>query len=432
MTNEIRLDELDHLDLNSTEYDVFAQFDRSLTDSLEVFKWWLKTDREKTYRDKYDLMRQPASAGTNFGFLDVVPLSRGLLPVAGVIQDMFYDRSKGVEGTSRETAEWMRDQVKEFVLHYFMRACSSRKAQIHVPPAERGTRSGPFSEFSMCPDPGAEKIGIGYKQLFYKEKKSGRLGRFPEAERKRIVDLRTIDHRDTKEAKYDWIMATVDIFDFGLAMQLGSFEGPELFLPVEETVFAILHPDFLVYEDDPAPGVLGEYGYGYAFIPSPELDSVFAYGPERLTSAFEYIHFRVLDNGEVWVKMAFVANYPRRILINASSLAELGLKVADGMSLGTASKVFRPMLAALNRTPLRYFQPAPVFASIDLLNFATAGLTGDLLAINRERLIKDVMSAHFLMLYDFILDSLPTFKKVPNWLDRKKLPSWVVTGESSA
>ena len=106
------------------------------------------------------------------------------------------------------------------------------------------------------------------------------------------------------------------------------------------------------------------------------LDSVWAYGPEKLVSAFECIHFRVLENGEAWVKMAFCANMPQRILIQESSLSRLLLNAADRVTAGMASRLGEPLIRAYDSSPFSYVQPDPSFLFIDLANLATLGLAG--------------------------------------------------------
>lgn len=398
-----------HLDAG-VEREVLDDLAASLSDGLQIHRWWRKADAADHYADKYALMRQPDGPGANFGFYDQVPLTRGLLPVAGVVQDMFYDRPKARKGSEKRAALWMRDQVRAFVLRHFLRICSRRARQIYAP---AGTDR----------DQTPQRTGFGYRQFLYKEKATGCHGRFPPEERYRMIDLSEIGTR------YEWVLGNVQIFDFGLTMKVGGFGGLELYIPVHEDVYVVFHEDLCVHRDDPSPGVLGEYGYGYTFIANPRLDGIWAYGPEKLVSAFEMIHFRVLDSGEVWVKMAFCANLPQRILVRESSVARLLLQAADRVTAGAASRLGDPLLRAYDRSAFSAFQPDPTFLSIDLANLATLGLAGSELAITRRRLITNIMGAHFLMLYDFILQTLPAFKRVSDWGDEGALPGWVTHPE---
>jgi hypothetical protein len=400
--------------------EVRAKVDISLSDGLQIFHWWQRVNATGRYADKYDLMRQPDSPDTNFGFYDQVPLARGILPVAGMVQNMFYDRSKARQGSAARAAIWMRDQVREFVQRYFLRICSRRAPEIYVPPGAARSQPQWLRNLSFCPDPEAQRTGFGYRQLMYKEKGSGRIGVVPLEEQRRMFNLADMGTR------YEWVLGRVKIFDFGLTVRAGSsFQAPELYIPVPEDVYIVFHEDLCVHRDNPAPGVLGEYGYGYTFIPNPAVDDIWAYGPEKLFSAFEYIHFRVLENGEVWVRMAFCANVPQRILIEESSFARLLLNAADRVTAGLASRLGDPLLQAYDRSALRHHQPDPTWVFIDLANLATLGLAGSELAITRRRLITNIMGAHFLMLYNLIVQTLPAFKRVPNWLDTKALPDWI-------
>ncbi len=415
---------IERLDLDAdVERKVLAHLHSSLSDGLQIFRWWQNVDATGRYADKYALMRQPDGPDTNFGFYDQVPLARGILPVAGVVQDMFYDRSKPRQGSAAQAAAWMRDQVREFVLRHFLRICSRQAQQVYVPRGASRPQPDWLRNLSFCPDPNRQRTGFGYRQFLYKEKGSGRIGRFPAEERYRMFDLADMGTR------YEWVLGNVQIFDFGLKAQVGGFQGLELYIPVREDVYVVFHEDLCGHRDNPSPGVLGEYGYGYTFIRNPELDSVWAYGPEKLVSAFECIHFRVLENGEAWVKMAFCANMPQRILIQESSLSRLLLNAADRVTAGMASRLGEPLIRAYDSSPFSYVQPDPSFLFIDLANLATLGLAGSELAITRKRLITNIMGAHFLMLYDFVLQTLPAFKRVPDWLDGNALPEWVTRPE---
>ena len=69
--------------------------------------------------------------------------------------------------------------------------------------------------------------------------------------------------------------------------------------------------DFVNYRIRPIPGVLGEYGIGYAFVRSP-VQGPFGYGPGEFDAALELINFRVYETGYISVRMVFIANRPTR------------------------------------------------------------------------------------------------------------------------
>lgn len=389
----------------------------SLDAGLQMLRWWRRVEAGEAEVDRFALIRQPASTQENFGFFGEVPLTWGVLPVLGVVQEAFYDRPRAGTGSGPAAALWMRDQVREFVLRYFLRVSSRPRLRMRSPAGE----SAPpwLSGLSFCPPRGTGRVGLGYKQYFHRLKETGRVGRFPDRERDRMMDLREIG------TLYDWVLGTVEIFNFALSGNLLKNPAFQLKIPMREVVWVLFHKGFVVYEDNPSPDVLGQYGYGYTLVRNPSRDSVFDYGPEKMVSAFEFIHFRVMRNGEVWVRMVFCANEPQRILVGENDMARLFLSAADPMTGGMASRLGGPVVDALQRTPLRYLQPDPVFSFIELANLSTQGLAGQYLNITRRQLMVSVMGTHFKLLQDSVLSTLPTFKSVPDWLRPEALPDWV-------
>ncbi len=421
-------------DLTDIEHTILSNAESSLHDGLRILKWWQKADAEASIAETFPMMREPAlpvdpigvfdayATGTNsYGFFDHVPLNEGRLPVLGVVQDMFYDRFKAAPAQTAEAAEAMRKQVKDYMLEYFMRSCSTRLETMYANPGQK-TSTSPYN---LCVNPEPAKNGFDYTQLFYKESATNKVRRFPAEDARKIIRL------DRIGKELAWILIKIDIHNFGLSTQVGSYEGPTIYAPVGEQVYVIIHPDLIANRENPSPDVLGEYGYGYTFIGNPRVHNIWGYGPEKLTQAFEFLHFRVKKNGEVWVKMGFAANMPDRIVLDLNP-AELGVIIGNtisGKNLGT--KLFQPFLDLYNNSVFCYFQPAPVLDGLDLANIASFGMAAKQLGLSGKQFIKSIMSAHHLMLYDFILQTLPTFKLVPDWTDASTIPEWIVEGNSS-
>jgi hypothetical protein len=405
-------------EMTPEERQVLENLPFSLEAGLQMLRWWRQVEAGEAQADKYPLIRQPATPHGNYGFFGQVPLTWGTLPVVGVVQEAFYDRPRVGRGSEPEAALWMRDQIREFVSHYFLRVCSHRQLQMRSPSG----RSAPswLSGLSLCPPPtSTDRIGGGYQQFFYREKATGHIRRIPQEERYRIVDLREIGTR------LDWLLATVEIFNFALSGNLFGNPTFGFVIPVREVVWVAFHGGFVVHRDNPSPDVLGEYGYGYPVIRNPTREGIFDYGPAKMVSAFELVYFRVMRNGEVWVRMVFCANEPRRVLVRENDMARLFLAATDPLTGGMASRLGTPVIDALQNSPLRYLQPDPVFSFIELANLATQGLAGQYLNITRRQLMISFMGAHFTILQNFILSTLPTFKIVPDWLRHDALPEWV-------
>src|SRR5262249_16020698 len=141
-----------------------------------------------------------------------------------------------------------------------------------------------FSSLSGCPQPVIERVGFGFSQLYYKLRETGQIGRFTGADEHASVGLREIG------VKYEWIVLKVRIFDFKFTFRPFGAEALELGLPLKEESYLVLSRDFITNEDRPRPGVLGEYGLGYAFIKNP-VEEMLAYGPGEFDAAIELINF---------------------------------------------------------------------------------------------------------------------------------------------
>ena len=55
----------------------------------------------------------------------------------------------------------------------------------------------------------------------------------------------------------------------------------------------------------------------------------------------------------------------------------------------------------------------------------------DHIRISRRQLEKDFLVQHFKQHYVTIVGSLLTWRQIPDWLDGRALPEWVLTGKSS-
>src|SRR5215216_4251480 len=107
--------------LTDQDLALIASVESALADGLALKQWWDQTYRANSFRERFELERVFNRPADSFGFFDQVALTRGVLPVMGNFQRMFYDRPRTPANLNRPAAEWMRDQIREFVLHYFMR-----------------------------------------------------------------------------------------------------------------------------------------------------------------------------------------------------------------------------------------------------------------------------------------------------------------------
>ncbi|HLE84731.1 MAG TPA: hypothetical protein VJG13_10370 [Thermoanaerobaculia bacterium] len=405
------------------EAKLLASVEDCLAKGRDLKRWWDRVYPQDGFTRRFELGRTFHEPDASFGFFDEAPIGGASRPVMGNFQEMFYDRPKGQRGGSgAPSAAWMRDQIREFVLRYFMRVSDFRAPQ-GFSESWRPPMSGLFDPLSWCPRQGSTDRGFGFRQLYFKRPGAAEVETFPEEERYAIVDLREIG------TTYEWIVVKVKIFDFQFDFAPFGPDLPKIVFPLEEYSYLVVHRDFLLAEDDPEPGVLGRYGFGYAFLKNPEPSAV-GYGPGEFDYAIELIDFHVLENGTVRVPMVFVVNRPTRILNLRLDPMRWGLTMANAMTLGLASGLFRSLAAALPKMPMAAGGFDPVYAYIDFARFASGGLAEDVLCISREQLEREFLVKHFMQHYDTISGSLETWRLIPDWLATEELPPWVITGKN--
>ena len=394
-----------------------------LAKGLALKQWWQRTHPSNGFAERFELEREFNRPASSFGFFDQVALDGGTIPIMGNFQEMLYDQTRTPSNLRIQGAEWMRDQLREFVLRYFTRVSSFRQPEAVEEP-DRPVLSPSRSRLSWCTQPNVLRQGFGFAQLYYKLRDSGQIGRFPIQEESAIVDLREIGE------KYEWIVVKVRIFDFKFTFRPLGPDGIELSIPLQEESYLVLSRDFILNEDNPLPGLLGQYGLGYAFIKDPATGLI-AYGPGQFDAAIELINYRVLESGEVRVEMVFVANRPGRIANVSLDPVDWSFRFADLFSLGLTSRLLAPVKDALESIPTSIGSFDPVYTYVWLANALSDGQAAQKLCISRDQLDKGFLVQHFMQHYTTIVGSLLTWRQIPNWLDSAALPDWVVTGRSS-
>ena len=418
----VRVDGAGRAEFTDDDRLILDRVEGALADGRALKRWW-----DRTYPDgfaqRFELERVFNRPDTSFGFFDQVRLDRGVLPVMGNFQDMFYDQPRTPAGRRAEAAAWMRDQVREFVLRYFMRVSSFRQPEVYV---ESGRRDPPafLERLSWCPEPDILRQGFGFTQYIYKLRGTGQVGKFPPGSESRIIDLREIG------PKYEWVVVKVRIFDFAFRFRLGGAGAPTLSIPLTEESYLVLSSDFILNEDDPSPDTLGRYGIGYSFIKDPTRGLV-AYGPGQFDAAIELINFEVNRRGEVRVAMVFVVNRPERIANVSLNPVDWSFRLADLFSFGMTSRLLAPVKDALERIPTGADSFDPVAGFVSLANALSGNQAAEQLCISMEQLEKDFLAQHFAQHYTTLVGSLLTWRQIPDWLDTATLPEWVVSGRSS-
>lgn len=407
-----------------TDHDraILERVEVARSDGVELRRWWEQKFPDGFAR-KFELERVFNRPAESFGFFDQVSLTQRVLPVMGNFQTMFYDRPRTPANLNRQAAEWMHDQIREFVLHYFMRVSAFRQPEAYVE-SGKVVLPGYLEPLSWCPQEDILRQGFGFTQCYFKLRESGRIGKFSEAEGTAIVDLREIGSR------YEWIVVKVRIFDFSFTFQPFGSDGPALSLPLAEESYLVISPDFILNEDNPSPDILGRYGLGYAFIRDPT-EGLVGYGPGQFRAAIEIINFEVSKLGEICVNMIFVADRPERIANVSLNPIDWSFRLADLISFGMTSRFLAPVRNTLERIPVAADSFDPVYGFVSLANTLTANQAAQQLCISKERLDKDFLAQHFMQHYVTIVGSLLTWRQIPDWLDSAALPEWVITGRSA-
>jgi hypothetical protein len=402
--------------MNAVDRAILQHAERTLADGMELVRWWEERDRTDDYPERFEVVREYNDSGRSFGFFDTTVIGGAPLPVMGIVQEMFYDRQKMASG------ETIRAQLKEFVLKYFMRVSHLRQPEA-VPAGDPVPLTGLQRALSWLPDDGERRVGFGYQQLYYKRRDSSKIGKFAPSEQSAIVDLRDIG------TIYDWILLKVNIFDFNLSFAPFGSEAPKLQMPLKESTYLVLGPPFVTNRDNPAPGVLGQYGFGYAFVPyAPEGAGVIAYGPGHFAAAIQNVDFTVMADGEIRVRAAFVVNRPDRIANVDIDPIDWGFRLADMMTFGAASRVMAPMKAVADTLPLRVSGIDPISSYIWMANAVTGGMAGRRLGHSKMVLEKRMLVQHFMQHYEMLTSSLLIWRMVADWTDAERVPAFCREG----
>jgi hypothetical protein len=401
---------------------VIDDAERALTEGLQLKSWWEEKETNGSYANPFELVRTYNRAERVTGFFDTATINGKDFPVMGLVQEMVFDKAK------QARPEFVRDELREFVLHYFLRVSATHEPEVFIPRDQytKADLQARVQPFSFCPRSSANQAGFGYSQLYYKLREQGYTGKFPVHLQPRIVDLR----RTTDI--YEWIVLQVNIFGFNLTYTPFADGLASLVFPQKEESYIAISRDFVVNQDNPTPELLGRYGLGYALLKPAPRKTIFAYGPGYFTAGFQTIDFEINHRGETRVRMVFVSNRPTNVLNLELNPVSWGFAFADLMTFGLTSRIFGPARSVVEGLSPRLENFDPVTTYITFLNFVTAGLAKDQLCASLEALEKDPMLlTHFMEHYYLISGALMTWRRVQDWLDPTNVPEGVREGTSS-
>src|SRR6266705_3031052 len=254
------------MELTDDDRDLLNGVDRGLANGLALKRWWEETNATGSYAKRCELVREFNESQCSFAFFDEVSIDGQTLPIMGTVDQMLYDMQKD------KPNEKLRDQFREFILHYFMRVSSYHPpaAIVATGEARHGDVQSFFQPLSWCPAGAYSLAGFGYSQHYFKLKDSGLVGKFRERDWYSIVDLREIGKT------FEWIIVKVHIFDVPLAFKPFGPKSFAIELPQGEEFYLVISPEFVTCQDNPSADMLGRYGIGYAILQRGETRSVFA------------------------------------------------------------------------------------------------------------------------------------------------------------
>ena len=395
---------------------ILAHAQRTLADGGDLNQWLQEKSRSADYRERFDVVREHTSDDDSFGFFDVAPVGGTQMPVMGIVQEMFYDRQK------LGSPEPIREQLAEFVLRYFMRVCHAGEPE--AVPARPGAPDTALQRaMSWLPGEAQRSAGAGYQQLYYGLAESGQTGKFTHDERPAIVDLREIG------SKYEWILLKGDTLSFDLPFVPFGAEVTTPQAPAKQSTYLLMAPAFVVNAHDPEPGVLGHYGFGYAFVPyASGGPGLLAYGPGRFRAAVQAVSFKLMANGEIRARTMFVVARPDKIAAVDVDPIGWSVQLADLVTFRMASRLMGPVLAMADRLPLHARDFDPVAAYIWMANTMTAGMAENYLGISKAALEKRMLFQHLRSHQEMLHRSLRIWRMVPDWTAHAKLPDFCHRG----
>lgn len=377
--------------------------------AMQVRDWFEDRERRGTFAHSFEVVRPSGTGDRSLGFFDTATVGGRTLNLMGCVQEMLFDRER--LATGRE----VRDQLREFVLRYFMRVCHAH-APRSAAPAEPSDASGVLRFLSWHPEPGEKRVGFGYEQLAYRERASGSILQVPHESRGAVADLRDIG------PVYDWLAMRVNIFDFNLALAPLGRNRLHVDLPLNEVTYVLMTPDGVIDREHPSPGVLGEYGFSYGLMPYTHEDSILAYGPGQFLAGYQSIVFQLLSDGAIKAKAVFVVDRPTKVLKVDIDPIEWSFRMVDMVTFNAASRAMAPVRDLARRLPLRLAQVDPVSMSIDAVNALSGGMAASHFGISMTRLERLMLAQHHGQHHDMLLGAALVWRRVTDWTRPESLP----------
>src|SRR5262249_5114371 len=116
--------------------------DLQVAQDLQLYDWWRQADATRSYTEYFPIVADEHGLGGVDGFFGEARIGSQTVPVMGVVQEIFSDRPRVSPGQEQQAAEWIRRQVQEFALRYYMRIEKSVSSLNYTEPGQ-GRLPGP-------------------------------------------------------------------------------------------------------------------------------------------------------------------------------------------------------------------------------------------------------------------------------------------------
>ncbi|MCA1636427.1 MAG: hypothetical protein LC802_22735, partial [Acidobacteria bacterium] len=370
--------------LTETDLDILADVERAVSQGRALKQWWEWTEAAGGYAERFELVREPDPQENSFGFFDSVNLDGSPLAVMGTVDDLLYDQPK------TEPNERLCEEFREFILRYFMRVSSYRRPAAFVAPGQtlHGDVRPLLQPLSWCPESAQSQVGFGYSQCYYKLQGPGLVGKFSRRDEYAIVDLREIGR------KYEWVVVKVRIFDFNMTFSPFGSDNMTLLFPRDEEIYLVISRDFITDENKPAPGLMGRYGFGYAFLNYREDRNMIARSQGVFGTGFQLINFSLDEEGRARVRLVLVVNRPDNIVSVDIDPVGWGFRLADIFSFGMLTRFLSPARDLVGRFAPKVTGFDPLAAYLSFARVVSGGLTTERLCMTRETLDKEILVQH--------------------------------------
>jgi hypothetical protein len=218
----------------------------------------------------------------------------------------------------------------------------------------------------------------------------------------------------------------VEVFNFNLSFAPLGAAAPRMMYPLKEQTYLVLGPQFVRNREQLGPGVLGEYGYGYAFVPYAPAGGadMIAYGPGHFVAAFQSVHFQVMDSGDIRVRASFIVNRPDKVARIDIDPIDWSFRLADIVTFNMASRFMGPVKNLAEKLPLRISGIDPISTYISMVNYVSGGRAAQQLGHSMSVLEKKMLLQHFMQHYEMLINSLLVWRKIADWTDSTNLPEY--------